>query len=76
MQQPEVYPDTDSAPEPAAWPRDHPASGQGWKPEIKEVSLTGLDLLEGPPWSPKPMEAILVTVVHAIAPGIDEAGDP
>lgn len=38
----------------------------------KKGFLAGLDLLEGPLWSPMPLEAVLVTVAHAVAPGRDE----
>lgn len=64
---------TDSAPEPAAGPWHQSGPGQGWKPEKKKASLAEMDLLEGPLWSLKPPQAILVTVAHAVAPGRDEA---
>lgn len=43
---------------------------------MRTSSLSGLDLLEGPPWSMMPSEVTLVPVVHAAAPGLDEGRDP
>jgi hypothetical protein len=39
---------------------------------MRKSSMSGLDLLEGPPWSMMSPEAMLVSVVHAAAPGQDE----
>lgn len=36
---------------------------------MRNCSLTGLDLLEGPPWSLMLLEALMVLVVHAAARG-------
>lgn len=60
-------------PEPAAQLQDLPGSEQQWKPMMKKGLLSGLDLVKGPtrPW--KPLEAMLVSVVHAAAPDLDEA---
>lgn len=36
---------------------------------MRNCSLTGLDLLEGPPWSLMLLEVLMVLVVHAAARG-------
>lgn len=43
---------------------------------MRNGSLFGLELLESPPKSLMPLEAMLVSVVHTAAPGCDEARDP
>ena len=48
-------------------------SGQCWRPEMRKSLLSLLDLLEGSSWFMMPLEAMLVLVVHAVAPGHDEA---
>lgn len=40
---------------------------------MKNSSFFGLGLLEGPLWSVISLEAMLVSVAHAAAPGRDEA---
>lgn len=37
---------------------------------------SGMDLLEGPLWSTMPLEAMLVSVVHASTPDHSETQDP
>lgn len=41
-------------------PQELPGSGQLQRPEMRKDSLSGLDLLEEPPWSVRPPEAMLV----------------
>lgn len=55
-----------------------PAAGSLWlwamvKVEMRNSSLSGLDILEGLRWSMVPLEAILVSVVNAAAPGCYES---
>lgn len=49
------------------------ALGYDGVPNMRKSSLSGLDLLEGPPWFKRALEAILVLVVQAAAPDCDEA---
>lgn len=43
---------------------------------MRKDSLSGLDLLEGPPWCAIPQEDMVVSVLHAAAPGLSEAREP
>lgn len=43
---------------------------------MRKGSVSGLDLLEGPLWSVTPLEAMLVSVVHAATQDHDEAQVP
>lgn len=73
----EVYEAADSAPQPDTQPRDPP--GSVWaatKAKMRKGSLSGLDLLKGPPRFLMPLEAMLVSVVHSGTPSHDEAWDP
>lgn len=67
VQHPGAYEDADSTSEPDVWRGDLPGSGQQQRPEMRKVSLSGLDHLKGPPWSEMPRETMLVSVVHAAA---------
>lgn len=74
LQQTGAYADADSAPEPAAGQRD-PRGSEQHLSELRKASLSELLFLEGPLWSRKPPEAMLVSVAHAFAPDYDETRD-
>lgn len=59
----------DSAPEPAAQQQAPPGSGQPWRHEKRKVSLSGLVLLKGPPWS------MMLPEIHGAATGQDKSQD-
>lgn len=40
---------------------------------MRNGSLSGLDLLKGPPWCSGPLDALLVSVVPVAAPSDDKA---
>lgn len=63
------------SPNPLLYSRLPSGSGKCWRLKMRKIVLSGLDLLEGSPWSMVLMEAML-SMVHAAAPGHDEAWDP
>lgn len=70
IQQPRAYAESDSALHPAPWPWDPSGAAV---PEAQDEERFGLYFLDGPFWSRMPLEAMLVTVVHVVASGHDEA---
>ena len=52
------------------------ALSNDWMSKTKNGLFSGLVLLKRPPWSVLPLEAMLISVDYAAAPGCGEAREP